>query len=106
MRYELYEKFEDFHIFICETDSFSEVTEKAEGKCIIIDNKEFKVSCNFPDANSNFNKEAQKDLIFACKFAKACYDIKSTDAKEIQKAIDLKEQVTQKECDLFISNMK
>lgn len=105
MRYELYEEFESLHIFICESDSFDKILEKQKGNCIIIDNKAFTVNCNFSDDKVSLCDEKLKDLVFACKLAKACDDIKEI-TDDYVRIIDEKEKSAKEECDLFCLNMK
>ena len=49
MRYELYEVFEGIFDFICESDIFSEIIEKAEGNNIVVDNKTFTIRSNLQE---------------------------------------------------------
>lgn len=104
MRYELYEITAGFYNFICESDDFSEIIEKAEDGSILIDNEKFTVNCNLPDFPC-YSNEKLKDLIFACKLAKACDDIEDI-SDDFCNIIKQKENATQTECELFFANMK
>lgn len=102
MRYELYEVFEGFFDFICESDSFSDIIEKAEGNNIVVDNKAFTVHSNLQDCALFSDK---KNLIFTCKLSKACADIKDITDDYIR-VVNEKEEVAKKESAFFFLNMK
>ena len=102
MRYELYEVFEGIFDFICESDIFSEIIEKAEGNNIVVDNKTFTIRSNLQECALFSDK---KNLIFACKLSKACADIKDIKDDYIR-VVNEKEEIAKEESAFFFLNMK